>query len=451
MIVGDYMGTKEELIKKNKKVKLTLKNIIYSAIGLIFLVYIAIFYNCYIAENIVLAKETSTKLQENLENKEELKISNAEKVNLQEIVDENSNLNEREEFFVEEIELEYITKYQNNSNLPKGMIQVIQEGRKGKQQITKKKVYNNDEFVREEQVSSKVTKASINKIVEIGTGKGKSKNYKVKVGDNLYVTSDRLTVRLEPNEDSEKMSTLAKNEKIKLLEMRGDWYKISSTEVTGYVKAESTISELAKNENYGENGISGGQSGGTGSNGTGFGGTAGAGKSLAQIKNSLSFNMALNKPSGLSLEQFKTLLTNPKDKNKVFQDNAEYFYYIEKQYNINGLFVAAVGIHESAWGTSKIARDKKNLFGYGAYDSNPYNGAYTFTDYSECIDLIARVFVKYYLNPKGTSIYGGEKAKGTYYNGPTLTGINTKYATDKKWANKVYAQMVNLLNGDRDF
>ena len=156
--------------------------------------------------------------------------------------------------------------------------------------------------------------------------------------------------------------------------------------------------------------------------------------------------MALNKPSGLTLEQFNKVLTDSKDKNKIFQNNAKYFYYIEKQYNINGLFVAAVGIHESAWGTSKIALNKNNLFGYGAYDSNPYNGAYDFNDYSQSIDLIARVFVKYYLNPKGTAIYDGEKASGKYYNGNTLSGVNKKYATDKNWANGVYNNMKYLYN-----
>ena len=115
-----------------------------------------------------------------------------------------------------------------------------------------------------------------------------------------------------------------------------------------------------------------------------------------------------------------------------------------QEYNINGLFVAAIGIHESAWGTSKISKNKYNLFGYGAYDSNPYNGAYTFSNYSESIDLIARVLVKYYIKPKGTKIYGDEKAAGTYYNGPTLSGINTKYATDKNWANAVYNHMKYL-------
>ncbi len=52
--------------------------------------------------------------------------------------------------------------------------------------------------------------------------------------------------------------------------------------------------------------------------------------------------MALNKPSGLTLEQFKNILSDSKDTNKIFENNAEYFYYIEKQYNINGVFVAAI-------------------------------------------------------------------------------------------------------------
>ncbi len=72
------------------------------------------------------------------------------------------------------------------------------------------------------------------------------------------------------------------------------------------------------------------------------------------------------------------------------------------------------------------------MFGYGAYDRDSYNSAYDFEDYSEGIDLLARVFAKYYLNPKGTKIYDGNTADGSYYNGPTLTGVNVKYATDKK-------------------
>jgi beta-N-acetylglucosaminidase len=157
--------------------------------------------------------------------------------------------------------------------------------------------------------------------------------------------------------------------------------------------------------------------------------------------------MLLNKRSGLSLEQFKKVLSgNEDDEYKLFEENAEYFYYVEQQYNINGLFVAAVGIHESAWGTSEIARDKRNIFGYMAYDSDPYNSASNFSSCAEGIDLVARVFVKYYLNPEGTPIYNGETAVASYYNGATLTGVNQRYATDKNWANAVYKWMVYLYN-----
>lgn len=407
--------------KTKKHIKFTLKNLICFLAFVLIILYSIIFYNFYFVKNDVYAysKETSSNI-------EEFNVSNANKIDIQEIIDTNTNDGEKEEYNTEEIDLEYITKYKTNATLPKGTIQVIQEGREGKQEVTKKKTYKNDELILEEQIGSKVTKASINKIVEIGTG-NKSSNYKVKVGDILYVTSDRLSVMVEPNEQSQKVATLSKSDQLKVIEISGEWYRISCGSTIGYVKSESTT-YINPNSKYEEQ-----------KNTT----TA---KSKTQVNSKLSFDMALNKPSGLSLEQFKKVLTDSKDKNKIFESNSDYFYYIEKQYNINGLFVAAVGIHESNWGTSKIAREKNNLFGYGAYDSNPYNGAYTFSDYSECIDLISRVFVKYYLNPKGTNIYGGEKAAGTYYNGATLSGVNTKYATDKNWANAVYNNMKYLYN-----
>ena len=420
MMIGDYMKTKE---KKEKKVKITIKNLIYFLVFIVFMLYSILFYNLYFSKEVYATEETAS------QNTEKIKISHAEDVNLEEIISQNTNDGQREEYEVREEVLEYITKYRTNTSIPKGVVQVVQEGRQGTQEVTVKKTYKDETLVNEEQVSQKITKASINKVVEIGGGVGTS-NYKVKVGDTLYVTSDRLSVMVEPDENSQKVATLSQNDELELKEIKDSWYKIESGTARGYVKAECTtyINPNAQNEEEYTNEGSSNE------------------KSASTLKSTLSFNMALNKPSGLSLDQFKKVLTDSKDKNNIFANNAEYFYYIEKQYNINGIFVAAVGIHESAWGTSKISLEKKNLFGYGAYDSNPYNSAYHFSDYSESIDLLARVFVKYYLNPKGTSIYGGEVATGSYYNGATLTGVNTKYATDKNWANRVYQHMQYLYN-----
>lgn len=60
-------------------------------------------------------------------------------------------------------------------------------------------------------MSATVTKAAFNKIVEIG-GANYTSSYKVKNGDKIYVTSDELALRLEPDEESKKMITLKKDE-----------------------------------------------------------------------------------------------------------------------------------------------------------------------------------------------------------------------------------------------
>lgn len=402
--------------EKNKKVKITLKTIIFSAVAFFIFLYMFMFYNIYFPTNKSYAKETDTK-------PEETKISNANKINIDEIINTNTGNGQAIQITQKEEVLEYLTEYRTNKTLPKGVSYVVQEGRQGTQNITIKSTYKDGELLSEEQVGASVIKASYNKIIEIG-GASYSSSYKVKAGDTVYVTSDELGLMETDSEESRRITTLKRNDNLKILKITQNWYEVSYQNMTGWVKNECTTYINSKEENE----------------------TKGSTKTKQELNSNLSFNMALNKPSGLSLEQFKKILNDPKDKNKIFTNNAEYFYYIEKQYNINGVFVASVGIHESAWGTSKIALQKNNLFGYGAYDSNPYNGAYDFSNYSESIDLISRVFVKYYINPKGTSIYGGEKAVGTYYNGSNLSGINKKYASDSNWANAVYSHMQYLYN-----
>ena len=404
---------------KENKIKITLKTIIFAVFGFFAILYIIMFYKMYVPVNKSYAKEVDS------EPEQETKISEANEIDIEQIINKNTNDGQTEQITKKEEVLEYLTQYRTNKEIPKGISVVVQEGMQGKQEITIKTTYDKEgNIISEEQIGAAITKSSANKIVEIG-GANYTSNYTVKVGDKIYVTSDMLAIWSEPSEDSRKITTLKQNDEIKVLEITQNWYKISYGNTKGWVKSECTI-YINPNQNQ--------ETGET---------TA---KTKQQLLSELTFNMQLNKPSGLTLEQFKKVLSDEKDKNKIFENNAEYFYYIEKQYNINGIFVAAVGIHESSWGTSKIALQKNNLFGYGAYDSNPYNGAYEFSNYSESIDLLARVFVKYYLNPSGTSIYGGEKAVGTYYNGETLTGVNTKYASDKNWASAVFSHMKYLYN-----
>ena len=404
---------------KKQKVTIRAKTTAIVILILIITVAICIAY-------VISAREKVTYASTYNENEKSYKMVNKNGVDLQEIILKNTTNAKKEEIIKKEIDLEYTTKYNNNPNLPTGMIQVIQEGIDGKQEEITKKTYTGEQLIKEEVVGNIVTKSSVNKIVEIGTG-GYVKQYNVKVGDELYVTTNFLAVRIEPKDDSEKLITLKKNTKIKVLKIQDEWYQIKYDTYIGWSKGEC-FTYLNPNEKSEET-------------------TAGSKYSKQQLLNTLSFDMKLNKPSGLSLEQFKKIFENEeKDKKNIFKNNAQYFYYAEKQYNVNGVFIAAVAIHESGWGGSSIASNKNNLFGYGAYDRDPYNSAYEFSNYSEGIDLLARVFAKYYLNPKGIKIYDGNLADGSYYNGETLTGVNKKYATDKKWANGVYYWMKYLYN-----
>lgn len=110
------------------------------------------------------------------------------------------------------------------------------------------------------------------------------------------------------------------------------------------------------------------------------------------------------------------------------------FVEAEKNYSVNAWFLAGLAIHESGYGSSKIAVDKNNVFGFQAYDSSPYESARTFTSKEAGVDHVAKYISEAYLTPGGS-----------YYNGVSVDSIGKRYATDPNWAGKVKKHMANLL------
>lgn len=104
------------------------------------------------------------------------------------------------------------------------------------------------------------------------------------------------------------------------------------------------------------------------------------------------------------------------------------FMAAEQNYHVSARYLLAHAIEESAWGTSQIAQDKHNLYGYGADDSHPYQDAYSFPSFAACIDYVARMVAENYLSPSGP-----------FYHGPTLRGMNVCYASDPSWAENIAA------------
>ena len=230
---------------KENKIKITLKTIIILAFAFFTILYIIIFFNMYFPTNKSYAKEATansdnaSKTINTTEKNQE--ISQANKIDIDQIINQNTNNGQTEQITKKEEVLEYLTEYRTNKEIPKGMSVVVQEGRQGKQEITIKTTYDKDgNQIKEEQTNATITKASANKIVEIG-GANYTSNYKVKVGDKIYVTSDELAVRAEATEESRKITTLKKEEELKILEITQNWYKIFYQNITGWVKAECTI------------------------------------------------------------------------------------------------------------------------------------------------------------------------------------------------------------------
>ncbi len=259
IVLGDNMKSKE---KQKKYTKVTLKSIIYSAFATIILFDIVIFYNLYFSRNETYAID---KIQEagamQTSSNAQLQFSNAENVDIDSIIQENTGTSTSEEFRQEINVLEYLTQYVTNDQLAKGESYVIQEGVKGTQKITYKKIYENGQIIGEEQISAVVEKPAFNKIVEIGSG-AKTTSYTAKVGDIVYVTSDELTVRLEPNEDSEKVTKLKKDDALEIVKIQNEWYYINgNNQSPSWSGVEFLHNFLTKNKSVGPYGTEVGQSG----------------------------------------------------------------------------------------------------------------------------------------------------------------------------------------------
>ena len=365
---------------------------------------------------------------ENEVNNEEIKIeglkieNNKNQIQLEDILLENVSILKSKEYSEEVRPVKYDKEYTDNPNLPEGIEVVTEEGVEGSEQITVIKSFENNELVSEDIINATPIEQPISEKVDVGTSKFLAKN-KVYLDDTMYVKKE-VSLKSSMNSDSQEICTIPESLDVVLKELspKEKWCKVEYEGLEGYVQSkyltssEVTPGIIEKNR-------------------------------IQKIKLSLNEGIMLNESTSLTYDDYKRMLSGiSADRNHIIEDNAEVFYNMDKKYNINGVFLAAIAIHESAWGTSQIASDKKNLFGYGAYDSSPYESSSLFDDYADGIETVAKALVKYYINEEGTPIYDDEVAKASYYNGSTIEDVNQRYASDTEWHNKVYKYMEFLYN-----
>ena len=110
------------------------------------------------------------------------------------------------------------------------------------------------------------------------------------------------------------------------------------------------------------------------------------------------------------------------------------FKAAEQIYGVNALYLVAHSALESAWGRSKIAKDKNNFFGISAYDDSPYTSATKFDNVDSGILGAARWINSRYLHNSGYPANGA-------YLGNKAGGMNVNYATAPYWGESIASIM----------
>ena len=397
-------------MKEVKNGKIIIKfSIMWFFIAIIIIALIISFF-----KNRIFATNTANKEEQTIVAFEE----NQKSIDVIEVMLENTNSDKK--MVNEQRDVQFETQYEDNPNLPRDEEQVKQEGKIGKIQVTALQEYKDDQMINEEIIDSKTLEEVVTKIIYKGTSDF-LKKYNVHIDDQMYLL-EAEDLKEEAKDDSNTICNVPRYLNVKIKEAGEEWIKVAYNGKEGYLKTTNITSEavtpMIKEKNR-----------------------------IATLKNNLNVDMDLSVPSGLTLSDFKTVLSNNlSDKNKIFEQSAEYFYKAEQKYKVNGIFLASIGIHESAWGTSKIANDKNNLFGFTAYDSDPYNSATSFDNYENAINKVAEVLSTKYLHVAGTKISDELTATGTYFNGTTAKSVNVRYASDTGWADKVFNYMQYLYN-----
>lgn len=165
--------------------------------------------------------------------------------------------------------------------------------------------------------------------------------------------------------------------------------------------------------------------------------------------------------TGTELDAYFTYFANlnPTYLNKDIQISAmknqgTSFINAQNAYGMNALLIYSMAVHESGYGVSTYATDYNNLFGYGAYDSNPDNAInYSYPSVADGVNQQMGLNLRTYLD---YSNYSTTTLNSLFYAsniGSKGAGINTRYASDPFWSIKIasWAFKIDRYLGFKDF
>jgi len=120
------------------------------------------------------------------------------------------------------------------------------------------------------------------------------------------------------------------------------------------------------------------------------------------------------------------------------------FKKAEENTGINAVFLTSMACLESGYGSSQIAHDKNNLFGWGASDDNPYENAYSYNNYADCIIRVSNVMKNSYFSIDGRYFHGTTLDDGTVF--VSIENVNESYCSLESWEWKIADIMLDIAN-----
>lgn len=141
-------------------------------------------------------------------------------------------------------------------------------------------------------------------------------------------------------------------------------------------------------------------------------------------------NLPYRSKTNFSATELNDFINLKSDQKSKLRGSGQALIDAQNKYGVNAILILGIAINESAWGMSKIAQEKNNIFGINAIDSNPGQAANYFETISQCIDEFAKNYIsRGYSDPTDWRYNGGilgDKSKGT----------NVNYASDPFWSEK---------------
>lgn len=144
--------------------------------------------------------------------------------------------------------------------------------------------------------------------------------------------------------------------------------------------------------------------------------------------------LSFRSKTGFTASQFDQYINANAKANSKLRGLGSAFVSHQNTYGANAILMLGVAINESAWGSSGIALNKNNLFGYSANDSNPSGDASVYDTPEDSVKFYAKEAISnQYLDILDWRYFGPHL-------GDKESGLNVKYASDPYWGEKAAAR-----------